>query len=163
LLRDNSGVGGNGNRSLRFTTDAFLDTAAAGDWRVRVSDTVAGTGGTLTDVQLAIHLANGPDQVARSAAFTSLVHDLGNVVAIDRVRFGGRAPTPDGIAVRLRGCDAPEQCAAAPWSEPIIDGAGAPAAVEVKRYLQYRVELTSDGEREAELDWVEIDYRVPPS
>ena len=162
LLRDNSAEGGNGNRSLRFSTAAFDDTQAAGMWHVRVIDTVPGTGGTITDVQLAVHLANGPDQVARSAAYTSLVQDLGSVAAIDEVRFAGRSAVPDGIAVRLRTCDAPEQCAAAPWGAAVTASGGAPD-VEVKRYLQYRVELTSDGEREAEVDWIEIDYRVPPS
>lgn len=162
VLRNNSDLGGNGNRVLRFTTEIFDDTAAAGEWRVKVSDTVSTTAGTIRDVQLAVHLANGPDQVARSAAFTSLVQDLGaDVVSIDTVRFGGRAPSPAGIAVRLRGCDAPEQCAAAAWSEPITDGGGGAAGITVTRYLQYRVELTSDGEREPELDWLELDYRAP--
>jgi subtilisin-like proprotein convertase family protein len=161
VLRDNSDAGGNGNRFLRFSTDAFVDTPAAGDWRVRVNDTVAGTGGSITDLQLAVHMRNGPDQVARDASFTSLVRDLGNVVSIDQVRFAGRSPSGEGVAIRLRGCDAPEQCAAAPWSAPITES-GSPAGIDVKRYIQYRVELTSDGEREPELDWVEIDYRVPP-
>lgn len=163
LLRDNSDAGGNGNRALRFSTAAFDDTQAAGTWSVRVTDTVPGTGGTITDVQLAVHLANGPDQVARSAAYTSLVQDFGGVAAIDQVRFGGRSPLPGGIAVRLRSCDAPEQCAATPWGEAVTDGAGGVPQVDVKRYVQYRVELTSDGEREPEVDWIEIDYRVPPS
>jgi hypothetical protein len=77
------------------------------------------------------------------------------------VRFAGRAPSPGGVGVRLRTCDAPEQCAAAPWSDPVTESGAAPS-VELKRYVQYRVELTSDGEREPELDWVELDYRVPP-
>ena len=162
MLRNNSDLGGNGNRVLRFTTEGFDDTPAAGEWRVKVTDTVSNTTGAIRDVQLAVHLANGPDQIARSAAFTSLVQDLGaDVVSIDTVRFGGHSATPEGIAVRLRGCDAPEQCASAAWSAPITDGAGGAAGVPPSRYLQYRVELTSDGSREPELDWLELDYRAP--
>jgi subtilisin-like proprotein convertase family protein len=165
-LRDNSGDGGSGARTWRYSTDAFDDRPAGGIWHVRVVDTVPGNGGALTDVRLAVHHAGGPDQLARSASFTSLVRDLGaNVVSIDARRAGGHSPTADGIAVRLRGCDAPEQCEAEPWSAPLVDllsPAGAVPGLAPRRYLQYRVELTSNGEREPEVDWIEVDYRVPP-
>jgi hypothetical protein len=104
---------------------------------------------------------DGPDQIARAASYTSMVRDLGaNVKAIGAVHVGARVPAGAGVAVRLRGCDAPEACAAEPWSPPRADGesVGLPA----RRYLQYRVELTSNGEREPEVDWVEVSYSVPP-
>lgn len=165
-LRDNSDDGGSGARTWRYRTDEFDDTPAGGIWHVRLADTVNGNSGSITDVRLAVHHHNGPDQLARSASFTSLVRDLGaGVVALDAVRVGGHSPTPEGIVVRLRGCDAPEQCAAESWSEPLVgvlDAAGAVPGVPPRRYLQYRVELTSNGEREPEVDWIEVSYRVPP-
>lgn len=165
-LRDNSGDGGDGARTWRYATDAFDDTPASGIWHVRVVDNQPGNSGSITDVDVAVHHHEGPDQLARSAAFTSLVRDLGaGVVALDTLRVGGRSPTADGIAVRLRGCDAPEQCAAEPWSDRItgaLAAGGVPVDLPPRRYVQYRVELTSDGEREPELDWIELDYRVPP-
>ncbi len=163
LLRDNSDSGGNGTRALRYTPTEFADLPAAGTWTVRVTDNVTGNTGTLQDVQLAVHLAGGPEQVARTAAYTSLVRDLGDgVTALDAVRFGARVPPDGGVAVRVRTCAAAAECLAEPWSAPLTDGSGAtPPGVEPRRYLQYRVELTSDGEREPELEWLEVEYRVP--
>lgn len=161
LLRNNSSEGGSGPRALRFTTDMFDDTPAAGTWGVRVTDTAQAQAGTVTDLQLAVHMHDGPDQIARTASYTSAVHDLGaGVKAIGAVHVGARVPAGASVAVRVRGCDAPEACAAEAWSAPLADGdsAGLPA----RRYLQYRVELTSNGEREPEVDWVEVAYSLPP-
>ncbi len=162
LLRNNSDAGGSGSRTLRFTTESFDGTPASGAWRLRVTDTVQGNAGTLTDYQLAVHMGGGPEQVARVASYTSLVRDLGaDVTAIDALRFAARLPAGAGVAVRLRACDAPEQCATAPWSEPLTEGGGAAPGLPPSRYVQYRVELTSDGERDPELDWLELSYRIP--
>ena len=160
LLRNNSSDGGSGPRTLRFTTEMFDDTPAAGEWRVRVTDTQNAQSGSLTDVQLAVHMANGPEQVATTASYTSDVRDLGEgVVALDTIRLGARVPAGAAVAVRLRGCDAPEACAGEPWSAPLADG-DAPG-LPPRRYLQYRLELTSDGAREPEVDSVELAYRLP--
>jgi hypothetical protein len=159
LLRNNTSEGGSGQRTLRFTTEMFNETPAAGEWAVRVTDTAMGQTGSITDVQLAVHMANGPDQIARAASYTSAVRDLGEgVVGLGAVRLGARVPSGAGVGVRLRGCDAPEGCAAEPWSAPLADGesAGLPA----RRFVQYRVELTSAGEREPELDFFELAYSV---
>ncbi|MBZ0238485.1 MAG: proprotein convertase P-domain-containing protein, partial [Deltaproteobacteria bacterium] len=89
LLRNNLSDGGSGPRTLRFTTEMFDDTPAAGEWRVRVTDTAMAQSGSLTDVQLAVHMANGPEQIAPTASYTSIVRDLGEgVVAIDTLRYG---------------------------------------------------------------------------
>lgn len=161
LLRNNSGEGGSGPRTLRFTTTAFDDTPAEGTWIVRATDTQQAQSGTITDVQLAVHMANGPDQIARASSYTSLVRDLGaDVGAMGVVHFGARIPTGADVAVRLRGCDTPEACLAEPWSAPLADGD--PAGLPPRRYLQYRVELSSNGEREPEVDWVEVAYSLRP-
>ncbi len=160
LLRTNSTDGGNGNRSLRFNVATFDDTPAAGAWGLRVTDTAQGNSGTLLDFQVAVHMANGPDQVARTASFTSLVRDLGaGVIAIDTVHLGARIPAGTTIQVRLRSCDAPELCATTAWSPAITDG-GTPAMAPA-RYIQYQLELTSDGSRAPELDSFALDYRIP--
>lgn len=162
ILRANVDDGANGLRALRFTDTGFEGTPAAGTWRLRVNDTVPGNVGALRELQLAVHLAGGPEQVARTATYTSQVRDLGaGVVAIDRLRFGARTPPGGQVAVRLRGCDTPEQCLSAPWSAPMTDGTGAAPTMAPSRYVQYQIELTSDGEREPELDWIELEYRVP--
>ncbi|MBE7453533.1 MAG: enoyl-CoA hydratase/isomerase family protein [Kofleriaceae bacterium] len=98
--------------------------------------------------------------MARTAAYTSLVRDLGDgVTALDAVRFGARL-----IAARRRGGGAgaddaaAAECLAEPWSAPLTDGSGAtPPGRRATGYLQYRVELTSDGERAPELAWLEVE------
>ena len=160
LLRNNSAEGGSGPRSLRFTTEVFDDTPADGEWLVKITDTAQAQTGSLTDVQLAVHMANGPDQIARAASYTSVVRDLGDGVrSIDTVHLGARVPAGAGVAVRLRGCDAPDACAAVPWSSPLADGDS--AGLPPRRYVQYRIELTSGGEREPEVDFFELAYRTP--
>jgi subtilisin-like proprotein convertase family protein len=161
LLRNNSSEGGSGPRALRYSTDSFDDTPAAGTWGVRVTDTAAGQTGTITDVQLAVHMHDGPDQIARTSSYTSAVRDLGDRVAsLDTVHFAARVPSGAAVVVKLRGCDAPEACADEPWSAPRADGDA--AGVPPHRYLQYRVELTSNGEREPEVDWVDVAYSLRP-
>jgi hypothetical protein len=56
--------------------------------------------------------------------------------------------------VRLRAGDSVDAVKAATWSEPVAAGAapGLPAA----RYVQYRVELGSDGASSAELDSISL-------
>lgn len=161
LLRNNTSEGGSGPRTLRYTVETFDDTPADGEWVVKVTDTAQAQTGSITDVQLAVHMGNGPDQIARTASFTSAVKDLGEgVVGWGAVRLGARVPAGAGVVVRLRGCDAPEACEQASWSAPLTDGddAGLPPL----RYLQYRVELTSGGEREPEVDFVEVAYSLAP-
>src|SRR5207253_37060 len=75
LLRNNSSEGGSGPRVLRFTTDMFDDTPAGGTWGVRVTDTQQAQTGAVTDLPLAVHMHDGPDQIARTASYTSTVHD----------------------------------------------------------------------------------------
>ncbi|HVK76503.1 MAG TPA: PA14 domain-containing protein [Kofleriaceae bacterium] len=163
LLRDNDNSGGNGTRTFRFFDLAQLaGKPAGGRYVVRLSDTRPGGNGSRTDLSLVVHYRGGPDQVARSGTYTSPVRDLGaGVVAIDAVRFGATVPAGAAVAIRLRGCDDPTACASQPWSGPFTDPAGGPVGLPPTRYLQYRVELTSDGERGAEVDWVEVDYRLP--
>ncbi|HUQ04791.1 MAG TPA: proprotein convertase P-domain-containing protein [Kofleriaceae bacterium] len=161
LLRNNTSEGGSGPRSLRFVIETFDDTPAEGEWTVRVTDTANGQVGSLTDVQLAVHMANGPDQIARTASYTSPVRDLGEGVrTLGAVTLGARLPVGAGATVRLRGCDTAEACEAEPWSAPLADGD--PAGLPARRYLQYRLELTSGGEREAEIDFVELAYSRAP-
>ena len=161
LLRNNTSEGGSGPRTLRYTVETFDDTPADGDWVVKVTDTAQGQTGSITDVQLAVHMGNGPDQIARAASFTSAVKDLGEgVVEFGAVHLGARVPTGAGAVVRLRGCDAPDACEQASWSAPLADGDD--AGLPPRRYLQYRVELTSAGEREPEVDFVEVAYSLAP-
>jgi subtilisin-like proprotein convertase family protein len=161
LLRNNTSEGGSGPRSLRYVVEAFDDTPAEGEWIVRVTDNANGQTGAITDVQLAVHMAHGPDQVARTASYTSPVRDLGEGVrSLGAVALGARVPAGAGVAVRLRGCDTALACEAEPWSAPLADGD--PAGLPARRYLQYRLELTSGGEREAEVDFVEVAYSRAP-
>lgn len=165
LLRDHDAAGGNGVRTWQLTTEAFDGKPARGPYRLRVRDTASGSSGRLTDFAIAVHHRGGPPPIATDAAWTSAVRDLGpDVTTIERVRLGARVPDGAGVQLLLRTCAAPEACAAEPWSPPVDgaagDGGAAAPRVAPRRYLQYRIELTSDGEREPEVDWVEIDYRT---
>ncbi len=158
LLRDNAGGGAGGTVSEHLYTAALDGATAAGAWKLRVRDTVSVDTGTLRDVTLTVHHHTGAPPIPVAAVFESAVKDLGPTVTAYS-DFSWSARREPGTAVRLlaRSGDSEAAVRTAAWSTPMVDpDAGAPA-VAPRRYFQYRIELDSDGDRSAIVDWVRLD------
>jgi subtilisin-like proprotein convertase family protein len=139
----------------------LLNGPASGTWKLHVYDVQdSGSTGdsTLKSAKLTLHTTGGPDKVARSAAWTSQVIDAtSNVIAIDGITWKARVPDGAGVQVRLRGCQQAD-CGDGPaYSGPVTSGM--PFAIVPARYLQLRVEMTSDGSHEPELQSLALMFR----
>jgi subtilisin-like proprotein convertase family protein len=162
LLRDNVGGSTSGTEMQRLFRTDLSGAPVAGTWILRVNDTASSDTGTLLDFQVTPHYAGGEPPIATTSAYESQIRDLGNVAAITRVSWTERLPAGADIAVRMRTCAAAAECTTESWSAPISDPAGGAPAVTPRRFVQYRVELTSNGDRPPALDDLKIDYTVNP-
>jgi len=159
LLRDYSlETNLNGQWSDAFTTTGVNGIAAAGTWTVVVYDVQDQDGGTILDAAITPHYAGGAPPIPETSWFESTVHDLGDGVrSIDAVTWTERAAPGASIAVRVRTCALPPGCLSAPWSDPVTTSGGTPS-VGPGRYLQYRIELTTDGDHAPAVDSIRVDY-----
>jgi subtilisin-like proprotein convertase family protein len=158
ILRNRTDAGVSGDRIERFTVTTLGGAPAAGTWKLFVQDAASGSTGTLENFEVTPHHVGGSPPIPALAAAESQLHDLGDVVTIDQVSWTARTPTGTSVAVRVRTCADANACAAAPWSDALT-APGAPA-VTPARWLQYRVELSSDGDHAAELDAIRVDYHT---
>lgn len=161
LLRDNTG-GATDNAIDKMVTTGLNGAPASGTWTLRVNDTLSSDTGTIQDFQLTVHYAGGDPPIPTTASYESTVRDLGNAVSIDSVDWGERLPAGADVQLRVRTCAAPGDCASAAWSAPITAPGGTDPGVTAQRYLQYRVDLTSNGDRAPAVEWVRIDYQIAP-
>ncbi len=163
LLRDNVGGASTGTELQRLFRLDLNGRPVNGTWILRVNDTQSTDVGTLLDFQVTPHHAAGEPPIAATSAYDSAVRDLGaGVNAITRVSWIERLPAGADIGVRLRTCDVAGDCAAQPWSAAITDAAGGVPAVTPRRFAQYRIELTSNGDRPPALDQITVEYNLNP-
>jgi subtilisin-like proprotein convertase family protein len=161
LLRDQLG----GNASVVDDYDQFNGTniltgaPVAGTWTIKFTDTQAQDTGTIKDFELTVHYSGGEAPIVTSSSYESAIRDLGNVVGIDRISWNERQPSGTDVIVRVRSCAAAD-CAGVAWSDPLPDPSGSSSPVTPQRYLQYRVEMTSNGDRSTSLESIKIDYRT---
>jgi hypothetical protein len=145
----------------RVFSTAFNGVAAGGQWRVRFVDELSGDSGTILDVKLTVHYSGGPAPIATAAAFESGVRDLGGAAVVTKLSWVELAPGASDVQLRLRSGTSAADCLAAPWSEPFTDPAGtAPMSLSVSRFMQYRIEFTSNGAAAPEVDAVQIDVLI---
>lgn len=156
LLAEGAETGG-GRRAPRYTV-ATPGEAAGGAWTLVVTDHVANDTGDVDASLLTVRHRGGEPPIATLAVYESPVEDLGAVVGFDAISWTGRVPAGAGVAVRLRTCDTIDGCASYPWSEPVTVSGERPS-VAGRRFAQYRVELTSDGDATPYVDAIEIAYR----
>jgi hypothetical protein len=81
------------------------------------------------------------------------------VRAIDSVTWDPRVPDGAAIEVHVATCQSAD-CGDAAWSPPVEMGAA--LDVEPGRYVQIRVDLTSDGVLEPELRSLAVEYHRDP-
>lgn len=160
-LRDQTGTAAGTITEQHHRTD--LDGApAGGTWTLRFTDVEPAAVGTIRDVQLTVHTAGaGQPPIANTATFDSAPYDLGSVATLGAVRWHSRQPEGTSVAVRLRTCGTAAACAQAPWSAALPDPTGSVPSLPPAAFAQYRIELTSTGDRAASLESIEVDYHRP--
>jgi len=141
----------------------LLGGPASGIWRLHAYDiqdsgTGPGNDSTLKSVRLTLHTTGGPDKIARTASWTSPVIDATTTaIAIDGIAWNARVPDGATVQVQLRGCQQADCSDGPAYSGPVVSGM--PFGIVPARYLQLRVELTSDGSHEPELQSLRMMFR----
>jgi subtilisin-like proprotein convertase family protein len=158
VLRNRIGASTSGTELQRLYTTGVNGAPVAGTWILRVNDAASGDAGTLLDFQVTPHYAGGEAPIATTAAYESVVKDLGDVVAITRVAWVEKLSAGSDIAVRMRTCATQAACASEAWSAPITDASGGMPAVQARRFAQYRVEITTNGQQGAQVDELTVSY-----
>jgi subtilisin-like proprotein convertase family protein len=141
---------------------ALLGGRAGGAWKLHVYDDVNGMGNRtrFKSAKITLHTAGGLERIARAASWTSKVLDTGTSVrAIDGATWDARLPDGASLEVRVATCRQPD-CSDAAWSQPVE--MATPLDAPAGRYLQLRVDMTSDGVLEPELRSLVIQYRRDP-
>jgi hypothetical protein len=141
------------------TRRRFTDLSPSGSWLTTVADTDAVDTfvGEIVATRVSAIYTGGERPFPTRAVYTSRARDLGPIVAVSGVRWGTRQAAPDDVIVRVRSCDAAEACAAEAWT--VVPASGSGAGITARPFVQYQVELASDGDASPALDWIEIDYR----
>ena len=163
VLREPDATTTSGSFVEYWSTTALDGEPAGGTWTVRFTDIAPGAAGTVDEVQLTVHTRGaGQPPIATEAVYVSPVRAVDPGSTITAVRWTARTPTGTGAAIFVRtGADA-DAVASAPWVGPLADPTGATApAVPAGGAVQYRVELTSDGDRIPSLESLAIDHRAP--
>lgn len=144
-------------------TATLLNGPAKGAWKLDVYDDDSGGGGgnsTLLSAKLTLHTRSGPDKIARTASWKSAVIDAtSNVFAIDSVTWKERVPAGASVEVHVAACQQAD-CSDAAFSPPVTKAMQ--FAVNPARYLQLRVDMTSDGSHEPELTGLALAFRRTP-
>jgi hypothetical protein len=159
----------NGDRFVQVTIPTtaagalatLLGGASGGAWKLHMYDVNAGGGGgtVFESARITLHTHGGPDRVARAATWISAPIDATtNIIAMDGITWIERLPIAGTIKVSYRLC-AQATCGDDPkWSETVGNGAKANIG-DPQRYLQLKVELTSDGMVEPELRALVVNYK----
>jgi hypothetical protein len=123
-------------------------------WGFVGSDNLAdAVAGVLAYAAVTIHYSGGTQPFPATSRYESAVRELGDVTAFGTLHYAQRQTTT--AKVQLRTCDTADTCVNTEWID-VADGE-TPAA-PARRFAQYAVELTSNGDVPAALDWIEINY-----
>jgi len=161
-VADFTGDPDDGPWTERFVVTGLNGTLAGGTWTLIAADLAAADTGTLLDFAVTPHFSGGDPPIPTTSSFESSVRDLGaGVLSIDTLTWAERLPAGSDIAVSVRTCAQPDECATAAWSPAVTTPGGAPV-IGAAPYLQYKVDFTSDGDRAPALEWLRVDYTAAP-
>jgi len=110
--------------------------------------------GSITDAAVTLVYRGGLAPFDVTSRYTSAPRELGDVVRLGTMRWSVRQPMIPPV-IRVRTCDTAAACEAEAW---IVVADGTTPSVEPRRFLQYQIELASDGDLPTSIDWVELDY-----
>lgn len=137
-----------------YDDDMVPASSAGSTWRFIASDTVADTTtGVLSFAGVTLVGRGGVAPFATAVRYESAPRDLGDVVGFGAATWRLRQGTL--ATVQLRTCDDAAACASEPWTQ--LSYGTAPQAPP-RRFAQYAVELTTDGDIPTALDWFELTY-----
>jgi subtilisin-like proprotein convertase family protein len=126
-------------------------------WKLVVEDNAAGFIGNISRITAVIGYRGGPPPVTQTALFESKPRPLpAEATEIVAVRTVPAAPAGATIAISIRTCETEDACAAAAW-QPVTDEE---LAIPAAPFVEYKLELGSDGWALPTVERVEIDYRV---
>ncbi|MCC7000451.1 MAG: proprotein convertase P-domain-containing protein [Deltaproteobacteria bacterium] len=163
LVRDDEGGTGSCTVTEREFHTGLDGKPAAGLWRLRVNDDFSADLGTLQDALLTVHHDGAQPPIALTSAYESAVKDLGPTVAsFGNVEWFPRVPAGSSVAVKVRSGATAAACQAATWSAALTDPAGSANPAPPAQFVQYRVELTSNGDAAPSVDAVRLRYTVSP-
>jgi hypothetical protein len=158
LFNNQSGSGGAvAHGPLTFPTAEAID----GTWRLRlVEEQSNGTSGTFNEFAMTLAYDGGEPPIAPTASYQSPLRDLGSdSPEVLSIQWNERVPAGSTLAIRVRTCSTAEACAAEPWSEPLTDPAGSTLPFTAQRFLQWRTEMTSNGDVTPSLESLFVEYR----
>lgn len=131
-------------------------TAGAVPWKLVIDDNAPSIAGNIGSIMVAIGYRGGPPPVTSGARFESKPRPVPSEASeIVAVRTVPAAPPGATIAISIRTCRTAEACASAAW-QPVTGALSIPA----EPFMEYRLELDSDGWALPSIDRVEIDYRI---
>lgn len=138
---------------------SVLPTSSGATWSFIMTDTLADAmTGELNYAAITMIGTGGPAPFPTAYRYLSAPRDLGEIASLSSVRWALRQAGNGGAArVSLRTCDAVEACETEAWTQ-VTEGARPTAPA--RRFAQYMVELTGNGNVPTALDWIEIGYRV---
>lgn len=149
-------------QTITPTSDAapLLGGPSGGDWKLHVYDDPGGPGNNaqLKSAKITLHTTGGPERIARTASWTSPVLDAATCVrTIEGVTWTERLPDGAGLEVHVGTCQQADCSDGPAWSPAVAMS----TAVEVPpgRYVQLRVDMTSNGVLEPELRALSVMYR----
>ncbi|MBX3160081.1 MAG: hypothetical protein KF773_29200 [Deltaproteobacteria bacterium] len=130
---------------------------AGATWSAIVGDAAADTiVGAITGVFVSILGDGGVAPFEPKYRYESAVRDLGDVAALGPMTWALRqAKGPEAAVARVRTCDEAAGCAAEAWVDVAL---GAVPAVPVRRFAQYQLEVTTNGDVPSAVDFVELAY-----
>ena len=136
--------------------DSLPSTTAAPTMSFTVNDRTAdGQAGALTVAAVTVLTRGGAAPFPAHYRYTSAPKDLGAVAAFDEMSWAVRQAPPTVATMKVRTCDEVATCPAEPWVDVPL---GSAPNVPPRRFLQYRVEVATDGDVPAALDWVDLSY-----
>lgn len=144
-----------------YDHDEVSPTTAGSSWVFTINDTAAdGATGELTYTAVTVIGPGGIAPFSKLYRYVSGTRDLGEepIEGFTEVTWALRQVTEETvITVSIRTCDEAAACAAEPWT--MVREGGVPTAPP-RRFAQYMVALTGNGDVATALDWIEIGYQV---
>ena len=125
-------------------------------WKLVIDDNAPSAAGNIGSIMVAIGYRGGLAPVTSGALFESKPRPLpAEAAEIVAVRTVPAVPAGATIAISIRTCRTAEACASAEW-QPVTGELSIPA----EPFVEYRLELGSDGWAVPGVERVEIDYRI---
>ncbi len=117
--------------------------------------TIEATTGSVTLGVVGMIGRRGEAPFATSYRYESAVRELGEVVRFDTMTWTVRQGERTAVAMQIRTCDSPADCAAEPWTDVAADSV---PDVPPRAFAQYGATITTNGDIPTALDAVELHY-----